>query len=358
MSATGDSEDFARRVRRRLDALLASGSTPGLQYTAVTRDGELLTHAVGLADIRTRTRMGPATTLMAYSMSKPVTAAAVLKLAAEGRVRLDEPADRYVDIPYGPDVTVRRLLSHTAGLPSPIPLKWVHLPEQHARFDERGALRAIVARHARLANRPGRRFRYTNLGYWLLGEIVATCSRRPFCDYVERELLAPLGLAPPQLGYSMTASTATGYLEKWSWLNLLKRLVIDDAYIGHYEGAWLGMRAHYVNGPAFGGLIGTSSAFGALLRDQLGPSRILPREAQTWFFEQQHLDSGRAVPMTLGWHMGTLDGIHHYFKEGGGGGFHSMMRLYPERGVGSVIIANATGFPAGRALDEIDRLLL
>ena len=56
--------------------------------------------------------------------------------------------------------------------------------------------------------------------------------------------------------------------------------------------------------------------------------------------------------------VGSLDGTRHYFKEGGGGGFHSMMRLYPDRGIGSVVIANATGFRARAALDEIDRLLL
>jgi D-alanyl-D-alanine carboxypeptidase len=359
MNAMSESTGIVQRVRQRLDALHATGAAPGIQYTAVTRDGELLTHAVGFADLRTHTRLSPTTTLMAYSMSKPVTAAAVLTLAAAGRVRLDDAADRYVDIPYGPEVTVRRLLSHTAGLPSPIPLRWVHSPEEHQRFDERAALRAIVERHPKLADRPGTRFRYTNLGYWLLGEIVAACSGQPFCDYVARELLAPLGLSPTQLGYSMTdAALATGYLEKWSWLNLGKRLVIDSAYIGDYDGAWLGIRAHYVDGPAFGGLIGTTTAFGALLRDQLEPSRVLPREAQNWLFEQQHLVSGRPVPMTLGWHIGALDGIGYYFKEGGGGGFHSMMRLYPERSVGSVVIANATGFRAGRALDDIDRLLL
>jgi D-alanyl-D-alanine carboxypeptidase len=359
MSATENPTGTAQRARRRLDALLASGAAPALQYTAVEREGELLTHAIGLADLRAGTPMTPATRLMAYSMSKPVTAAAVLKLAAQQRLGLDDPADRYIDVPYGPGVTVRRLLSHTAGLPNPIPLRWVHPPAQHEKFDERAALRAIVARHATLAYRPGTRFLYTNLGYWLLGEIVAACSRRAFSDYVERELLAPLGIGPAQLGYSMTGpAVASGYLEKWSWLNLLKRFVIDEQYIDRYDGAWLKIQPHYVDGPAFGGLIGTTTAFGTLLRDQLGRSSVLPRDAQAWLLEQQHLESGRAVPMTLGWHVGSLDGTRHYFKEGGGGGFHSMMRLYPDRGIGSVIIANATGFRARTALDEIDRLLL
>jgi len=326
----------------------------------VRRDGEIATIAVGSGDLASRTALTAATPLMAYSMSKTITAAAVLKLAAERRLDLDAPADRYLDLPYGHEVTVRRLLAHTAGLPSPIPLRWVHLPSEHAAFDERAALRAVVGRHSRLAAAPGTQFRYSNLGYWLLGPIVEACSGQAFCDYVQGELLEPLGIGAAQLGYAMTPGirVATGYLEKWSWLNLLKRLVIDAKYVGSYEGPWLTIRAHYVNGPAFGGLIGTTAAFGVWLRDLLGESRTLPAAAAGWLFEQQRLSTGAPVPMTLGWHIGELAGTRHYFKEGGGGGFHSMMRLYPDRGLGSVIIGNATGFRARQALDELDRLLL
>jgi CubicO group peptidase (beta-lactamase class C family) len=345
------------QVQQHLDALVAAGASPGLQYTTVNRSGERITRAVGFADVGARTALVATTRLMAYSMSKTVTAAAVLKLAAEGRLGLDDPAERYVDIPYGPAVTLRRLLCHTAGVRNPIPLRWVHLPRQQAAFDERAALRAVLARCSSLAAAPGTRFAYTNLGYWLLGAIVEACAQRPFTDYVERELLAPLGIGPHELGYSLDpADTASGYLEKWSWLNLLKRFVIDGAYIDHYEGSWLKIRAHYVDGPAFGGLIGTTAGFGTWLADLLGESRVLPGTARSWLFEQQHLASGEPVPMTLGWHIGELDGARHYFKEGGGGGFHSMMRLYAERGFASIVVGNATGFRAGKALDELDRL--
>ena len=264
-------DHVTRRVQQRLDALLAAGASPGLQYTTVDRSGECTTRAAGFADVGTRTALTATTRLMAYSMSKTITAAAVLKLAAAGRLGLDDPAERYVEMPYGPAVTVRRLLCHTAGLRSPIPLRWVHLPPQHAAFDERAALRAVLARSASLAATPGTRFAYTNFGYWLLGAIVEACVQRPFTDYVERELLAPLGIGPHDLGYSLDpTATASGYLEKWSWLNLLKRFVIDGAYIDRYEGSWLKIRAHYVDGPAFGGLIGTTAAFGRWLGDLIG----------------------------------------------------------------------------------------
>jgi hypothetical protein len=62
--------------------------------------------------------------------------------------------------------------------------------------------------------------------------------------------------------------------------------------------------------------------------------------------------------MTLGWHIGDLDGARSFSKEGGGGGFHSRMRVYPASGIRTVIMTNATGFDVRGCLDEVDRLFL
>jgi D-alanyl-D-alanine carboxypeptidase len=59
--------------------------------------------------------------------------------------------------------------------------------------------------------------------------------------------------------------------------------------------------------------------------------------------------------MTLGWHIGAGGGARFFYREGGGGGFRAMTRLNPERGFGSVAIANATGFDAGACLEAMDR---
>jgi hypothetical protein len=91
------------------------------------------------------------------------------------------------------------------------------------------------------------------------------------------------------------------------------------------------------------------------LRDLLRPSSaILEAGAQALLSEQQRTSDGRPVPMTLGWHIGELQGVRCFYKEGGGGGFHSMMRLYPDRGLGTVVIANATGFAAEKTVNHAD----
>ena len=58
--------------------------------------------------------------------------------------------------------------------------------------------------------------------------------------------------------------------------------------------------------------------------------------------------------MTLGWHIGDLDGTRFFYKEGGGGGFHSMMRVYPASGIAAVIMTNATSFDVRASMDAVD----
>jgi CubicO group peptidase (beta-lactamase class C family) len=145
----------------------------------------LFEHAGGWSDLRGRVLVDTATTMMAYSMSKTITAAAVLQLVEAGRVGLDDPAERYLDFfPYGSKVTVRQLICHTAGIPNPIPLRWVHPVARHGSFDESAALAAVLRDHPRLLFEPGSKYAYSNIGYWLLGKIVERASGQTFPSLV------------------------------------------------------------------------------------------------------------------------------------------------------------------------------
>ena len=146
--------------------------------------GTLLEYHGGSADLAAQRPMLATTPMMAYSMSKTITAAAVLQLVEAGRVALDDPITRHVDAqPYGGEITVRQLLSHTSGIPNPLPLKWVHPAAAHASFDEAAALARVLDDHPKLASRPGARYRY--LEHRLL-------AARPRCRTRERDAVHPL----------------------------------------------------------------------------------------------------------------------------------------------------------------------
>ncbi|HUK20049.1 MAG TPA: serine hydrolase domain-containing protein [Gemmatimonadales bacterium] len=350
----------ADRARAYIAAQVARSRTPGIQYLVLDSARVRFAYDGGWADLAQRAPMDSTTTMMAYSMSKTITAAAVLTLVQEGRVALDSPIAAYLDsLPYDRAITVRQLLAHTSGLPNPIPLRWVHPAARHPDYLEGPALEAIIRAHPRLSSPPGTRYAYSNIGYWLLGGIVERASGQPFSTYVRRRMFEPLGIAPAELGYTIPdgAPHATGYLAKYSLTNLLKGWLIDRELIGDYTGSWLAIRSHYVNGAAFGGLVGTARGFGMFLQDQLAPhSRVMNDATRALFFTQQHTTAGKPIAMTLGWHIGQANGSPFYYKEGGGGGFHNMMRLYPEEHIATIVMTNATGFDVRRFLDRVDPL--
>jgi len=341
-----------------LETLVRESTVPGIQYLLLAPDRTVFEFSGGWADIRNRRPMNSATTLMAYSMSKTITAVAVLQLVQAQKLKLDDPIDRYLEShPYGPGITIRHLLSHTSGIPNPIPLAWVHSPSRHQQFDEHRERMTVLRKYTKLDFSPGTKYGYSNIGYWLLGPIIEQASGETLSSYVRRHILYPLEITPHEMAYGIPDRSvhAEGYLEKYSLLNVIKRFVVDPEWIGGYEGRWLQIHDHYLNGPAFGGLVGTARGFGKFLQDQLSArSKILDDPTRELLYTAQRTNTGMTIPMSLGWHIETRAGASCFYKEGGGGGFHCMMRLYPKSGLASVVMTNATRFDVRGLMNSID----
>ena len=337
----------------------AGSQVPGLQYIVVDADGTLFEYAGGWADIQNQKAMRFDTTLMAYSMTKTFTAVAILQLVEHGKLGLDNKIDRYLpDNPYGGhQITIRQLLDHTSGLPNPIPLRWAHLAEEDASFDEDAALAQVLHDNPKLAFAPGQKFAYSNIGYGLLGKIVEQATGQSYPDYVRANILRPLSLSAQEMDFVIPdwARHANGYLAKYSLMNLVKGFVADSKFWGEYEGKWLRLKSHYLNGPAFGGLVGTTRGFSCFLQDQLRTESVLFGLETKRLLETQQTDSaGDPIPMTLGWHVGETHGAAYFLKEGGGAGFHSEMRLYLTKGIASVVIVNRTDFNSTKFLNRVN----
>ncbi len=336
---------------------------PGLQYLAVTADQILFEYAGGWADIQGQKVMTLDTTMMAYSMTKTFTAVAILQLAEQKKLSLDDVIDRYLPNAayHGHGVTLRQLLSHTSGVPNPIPLRWVHLAAEDSSFNEAAELATVLRENPDLAFEPGRKFTYSNIGYWLLGKVVEQVTGLSYPVYIRESVLQPLRLSAQEVNFVIPDESrhANGYLKKYSLMNLVKGFVIDSKFLGNYEENWLRLKNHYLNGPAFGGLIGTARGFSRFLQDQLRTeSALFGLEAKRLLEAQQTDGVGRPIPMTLGWHIGETNGVTYFFKEGGGGGFHSEMRIYPTKGIASVVMVNSTEFNSTKFLNRVDRAFL
>jgi D-alanyl-D-alanine carboxypeptidase len=353
------SSDPIQRAREHLDRAIHKRKYPGIQYIASKPNGVIFQYFGGLADIRNHRSMLASTTMMAYSMTKTFTAAAVLQLVEANEICLDESVSKYFpSIPYGRSITIRHLLSQTSGIPNPIPLRWVHSVRQRASFDERQALKRVLQKNPKLIFTPGNRYRYSNISYWILGQIMEYITGETFPTYIEGHIFQPLHLSRDQAHFAIPDVThhAKGYLGKYTIMNLVKPFLIDPELVGEYEDGWLHIRDHYPNGASFGGLIATAQAISVFLRDQLSEnSTLFNRNTGMLFFSQQKTTRGEPINMTLGWHIGRLDKTQHFYKEGGGGGYHAEMRIYPVARIATVIMVNETSSRCVKLQDQIDR---
>ncbi len=336
---------------------LVGSTEPGVQYIIVNKSSTVYKNNVGLSNIDKGIALSSGHTMAAFSMTKTLTAIAILQLVERNEISLDDKVSKFVKHPYDSKISIRHLLSHTSGIPNPIPLKWVHLATKHGGFDEKQALTKVLKENSSPDAEAGEEYRYTNIGYWLLGKVVERVSGNTYTNYIAKNIFEVLKLTSNEVGFKIENENnhAKGYLKKWSFMNIFGRLFIDGGVLGEYEEGWLNINNVYLNGPSFGGAIGTASAFAKILQDLLSEqSQLLKEKTKKLLYTQQKTNSGKIIKMTLGWHIDKLNGATYYYKEGGGAGFHCEMRIYPDNGLASVIMTNRTSFNTRNILSDLD----
>ncbi len=195
---------------------------------AVTREGRLVVaRGYGPAEPDGSGVVSPTTLFRIASVSKPVTAVAVMKLVEAGRLGLDDrafdhladllpaagPADRRVRA-----ITIRQLLQHTAGWDREAAFDPMFRPAEAAAAvgapapaDARTVIRYMLGQP--LQHDPGTRHSYSNFGYCVLGRVIEQVTGQPYETWVRESVLAPVGLRRPRLGRSLLAHRARG--EGW-----------------------------------------------------------------------------------------------------------------------------------------------
>ncbi|MCP4604780.1 MAG: beta-lactamase family protein [Proteobacteria bacterium] len=349
------------RARAHLEKLIGTGELPGIQYAVLSKQGVVFEFNGGNRDVAGGLKVNADTTFLSSSSTKVITALAVLQLVDRGLVSLDDPLNRYFKgHPYGNAVTVRQLIIHTAGVPNPLPLDWFHPVAEHNAYDERAELARRLEKNPKLNSTPGTKYNYSNLGYWLLSKVIEHAAKMPYCDYVRQQILEPLGIPPGDLGCTIRDSKnhAAGYIRRFSVMRGLLWVMGPDFVMGKTEGAWKRFATLYMNGPSYGGLIGNARGWSEFLMDQIrDDSKVMSAGVKRLFYENQHTAAGDEIGMTLGWHTGVVNGHTYYSKPGGGPGYSSNIRTYPEKGLASVWLGNrmeASETPIHKLSDAID----
>lgn len=196
-------DDRFEPVRELIRDKIDNNGIPSIAV-AVAKDGEIVwEQGFGWADRENRIEADADTVYLLASISKSLTATALMTLVQEGKIDLDAPVNDYL----GPaklrswvgdpnEATVRRVANHTAGLG----------PADQFFFGEAEAalvppMDTVIARYGHIVQPPAQRYAYSNLGYSLLGHVVERVSGQSFADYMREEVFLPLGMQHTSVGF-------------------------------------------------------------------------------------------------------------------------------------------------------------
>jgi len=133
----------------------------------------------------------------------------------------------------------------------------------------------LLRRHRRLRFRPGRTAAYSNLGYLVLGELIASCAGQPFCEFARCELLEPLAMRRTGFEHVQPpADIATGYWRLPPGGQAALRLLLPPGIVGPRVGGLVSFWSFYVNGPPYGGLVGDIQDAARFLSLHLGSGAV------------------------------------------------------------------------------------
>jgi D-alanyl-D-alanine carboxypeptidase len=318
---------------------------PGCALCVVRRGEVVLEAAFGHADLSTGERLTPRHRFRVASHSKTFTAAGVMKLVERKRLRLDDPIGAHVRGLHRrvASVTLAQLLSHAGGLPrdGADTGQWM----DRRPFHDAAALRAELAGGP--AIEADTRFKYSNLGYGLLGLAIEAATDLPYAEWIAREVVAPLGLAEtvPDAGWLGSAPFARGHTAK---LPLGRRLVVP----ADNDTRALAAATGFVSSAA------DLARFVARLAPD-APGRVLSRASRRAMVRRLWRDSQAAAERWYG--LGTISGsVAGWDWFGHSGGFQGTITrtlCVPSQHLAVSVLTNASDGAAHAWLDGIVHVL-
>lgn len=339
------------------DIVKKEHNAPAFHYLFFNSDSILKDLSEGLQNVENKLEVDGNTSFHGFSVTKTFTAVAVMQLAEEDKLMLDDPIIKYLPTyTFSNPVTIRNLLCHQSGIANPLPLKWTHLADEHESFDYREFSDTIILNHLELKRPPGKKYAYSNINYLVLGRLIEEVSGMEYQTYITENIL---NLLPTNqyIGFDIPESNhATGYHANTWFQNLVLGFLIDkDKMMYRADKNWNGFQPYYNNGAPYGGIISTPNALKAFCQELLKSNgKLLSEPSVHEMLKEQQTSKGKNTAMALGWCKGSINENEYYCHAGGGGGYYSEIRIYPILGLGSVIMTNSSGMSDDRILDKLD----
>lgn len=318
----------------RVDQIMSDydSTTPG-GVVAVVQDGKLVfARGYGLANLEHGIPNSPATTYHMASVSKQFTAFAILLLAQQGKLSLDDDIRKHLPElhDFGTPITIRHLVHHTSGLRD----QWTLWAMAGGRLDDvitQNDLLNLIQRQRELNFAPGSEHMYSNTGYTLLAEIAARVAREPFGVWMKRTVFDPLGMTHTQI-FDDHERIVKGRAESY------RR--------NEQTGQWVKSVLSYANRGATS--LFTTAPDLALWLDNFRTGKVGGAALIEQMKQRGVLNRGDTLGYAFGIVHGKQRGLATIGHGGADAGFRTGVTYFPELNAGIIVLGNDASFNPGR----------
>ncbi len=318
-----------------------SPETPGCALSVSQSGNDLLSRAWGMADLEHGVPNTPSTIFEGGSVAKQFTAAAVVLLALDGELSLDDDVRMYIpEVPdYGRTITLRHMMTHTSGLRDWGSVASIAGWGRGARSHRHAHVLDIVSRQSALNFEPGHEYSYSNTGYNLLAVVVDRVSGIPFAQFSRERIFEPLGMSNTH------------------WRDDYRRIVPrrSTAYSANRDGYVIDRPIEYVHGN--GGIlstVGDLQIWNAALTD----GRLGGDEFVRTMHERAILNDGRQIPYAAGLRVADFGGVPSVTHTGSTAGYRGFAGRYPDQELSVALLCNAGNANPGGLGGQVARFFL
>jgi CubicO group peptidase (beta-lactamase class C family) len=315
----------------RAFASLGGREAPGCAIGMSENGKPVLTRAYGMANLEYGVPNTPETIFESGSVAKQFTAAAMVLLAQDGKLSLDDDIQKHLpEVPdFGRKITIRNLLTHTSGLRDQWGLLSLKGSPPGSQVHDFNTILDLVSRQKALNFDPGAEYLYSNTGFALAAIIIQRASGQPFATFSQERLFKPLGMTSTRWRDDFTA-------------------IVKGRATAYSGTAARGFHTDmpFTNVIGNGGLLTT---VGDLLRWNAfldappssvgGPALIAAIETPMTF------NNGKKSGYALGLSVATRDGIREVSHSGSTAGYRTWLARYPERRMSVAVLCNVTSNP-------------
>jgi CubicO group peptidase (beta-lactamase class C family) len=323
-TATPLSKEQAAQIEELIQAEMGTAKIPGLSVAVFAGDGVRYAKGFGLADLENSVAAKSTTVYRLGSLSKTITATAVMQLAEKGKLDLDAPVQKYCpafrEKPW--PISASQLLAHLGGVRDYNNQKF--LEEYFSTRHYNSISDSLdIFKNDPLLQEPGTKYSYSTYGYDLLGCVIEGSSGMAYSEYIRENILAPASMTQTRIDdvLQIIPGRARGY-------GLTREAVVRNTGL-----------ADTSNKIPAGGLVSSVEDI-SRFAIALGKGKILSSATLEQMWTAQKTRNGKTIPYALGWRVGERNGLKEIFHGGAAAGFSTFLYLIPKKNFGVVLMAN------------------